>query len=177
MKEAAPFDGTAHTVAWAAPASSGAGPVAGYRVSLDGAVVSSPTSTSMVLTDPGPGQHTITVAAVSAAGQGPAATATTTVAALSKPRKVNEVQGKKGGKLTAGATWKAPADAGGFALTGYKVAVFKKNGKKVDTKVVAAAKLKVLFKLKPGKYFLKVKARNSDRWGPWSKPSDLVRPR
>ena len=177
VKEAAPFDGTAHTVAWAAPASSGAGPVAGYRVSLDGAVVSSPTSTSMVLTDPGPGQHTITVAAVSAAGQGPAATATTTVAALSKPRKVNEVQGKKGGKLTAGAKWKAPADAGGFALSKYKVAVFKKNGKKVDTKVVAADHLKFLFNLKPGKYFFKVKARNADRWGPWSKKTDLVRPR
>ena len=90
---------------------------------------------------------------------------------------MNEVQGKKGGKLTAGAKWKAPADAGGFAITKYKVAVFKKNGKKVDTKVVKADKLKFLFKLKPGKYFLKVKARNTDRWGPWSKKTDLVRPR
>ena len=177
VKEAAPFDGTAHTVAWAAPASSGAGPVAGYRVSLDGAVVSSPTSTSVVLKDPGPGQHTITVAAVSAAGQGPAATATATVADLSKPRKVNEVQGKKGGKLTAGAKWKAPADAGGFTITKYKIAAFKKNGKKVDTKVVKADQLKYLFKLESGKYFFKVKARNTDRWGPWSKASDLVRPR
>ena len=99
------------------------------------------------------------------------------MAALSKPRKVNEVQGKKGGKLTAGAKWKAPADAGGFAITKYKVAVFKKNGKKVDTKVVKADQLKFLFKLKPGKYFFKVKARNTDRWGPWSKKTDLVRPR
>ena len=55
--------------------------------------------------------------------------------------------------------------------------MFKKNGKKVDTKVVKADKLKFLFKLKPGKYFLKVKARNTDRWGPWSKKTDLVRPR
>ena len=55
--------------------------------------------------------------------------------------------------------------------------MFKKNGKKVDTKVVAAAKLKFLFKLKGGRYFLKVNARNADRWGPWSKATDLVRPR
>ena len=117
------------------------------------------------------------MAAVSAAGQGPAATATTTVADLSKPRKVNEVQGKKGGKLTAGAKWKAPADAGGFAISKYKVAVFKADGTKVDTEVVKADQLKFLFKLKPGKYFFKVKARNADRWGPWSKKTDLVRPR
>ena len=39
---------------------SGAGPVAAYRVSLDGAVVSSPAGTSVVVKDPGPGAHTIT---------------------------------------------------------------------------------------------------------------------
>jgi hypothetical protein len=177
VKEAAPFDGSAHTVTWAAPASSGAGPVAAYRVRLDGALVSSPAGTSVVLEDPGPGEHTITVAAVSAAGQGPTTTATATVAGLSKPRKVNEVQGKKGGKLTAGARWKAPADAGGLAISKYKLAVFKADGTKVDTEVVKAGKVRYLFTLKPGRYFLKVKARNADRWGPWSKKTDLVRPR
>ena len=55
--------------------------------------------------------------------------------------------------------------------------MFKKNGTKVDTKVVKGDHLKLLFKLKPGKYFFRVKARNTDRWGPWSKPTDLVRPR
>jgi hypothetical protein len=177
VTEAAPFDGTAHTVTWAAPASSGAGPVAAYRVSLDGAVVSSPAGTSVVLKNPGPGEHSITVAAVSAAGQGPAATATTKVAGLSKPRKVNEVQGKKGGKLTAGAKWKAPADAGGFAISKFKVAVFKADGTKVDTEVVKAGRLRYLFTLKQGRYFVKVKAGNADRWGAWSKKTDLVRPR
>ena len=77
----------------------------------------------------------------------------------------------------AGASWKPPAAAGGFKITGYKVAVFKKNGTKVDTKVLTASKLKYLFELKEGRYFFKVRARNSDRWGPWSKPTDLVRPR
>ena len=37
--------------------------------------------------------------------------------------------------------------------------------------------MKLLFKLKPGKYFLRVKAQNADRWGPWSKKTGLVRPR
>ena len=71
----------------------------------------------------------------------------------------------------------ATGSAGGLAITGYKIAVFKKSGKKVDTKVVTASKLKYLFKLKKGRYYFKVRARNSDRWGPWSKPTDLVRPR
>ena len=177
VTKAAPFDGSALAVTWAAPASSGAGPVAAYRVSLDGALVSSPAGTSVALKDPGPGPHTITVAAVNAAGQGPTVVATTTVAGLSQPRKVNEVRGKRGGKLTAGARWQAPTDAGGFAITRYKVALFTKDGRKVDSDVVTAATLKYLFKLPQGRYYFKVKARNVDRWGPWSKKTDLVRPR
>ncbi len=177
VTKAAPFDGSALAVTWAAPASSGAGPVAAYRVSLDGALVSSPAGTSVALKDPGPGPHTITVAAVNAAGQGPTVVATTTVAGLSQPRKVNEVRGKRGGKLTAGARWQAPTDAGGFAITRYKVALFTKDGRKVDSDVVTAGTLKYLFKLPQGRYYFKVKARNVDRWGPWSKKTDLVRPR
>ena len=87
------------------------------------------------------------------------------------------MQGKAGGKLTAGAKWKPPADAGGFTIKGYKIAVFKKNGTKVDTHRVKAGTRKYLFTLKPGRYYFKVRARNADRWGPWSKPTDLVRPR
>ena len=155
---------------WAAPASSGAGPVAAYRVRLDGAVVSSPAGTSVVLKDPGPGQHTITVAAVSAAGQGPAATATTTVAGA-----VQAAQGRRGpgqeGRQADGRreVEGARRTRAASPITKYKVAVFKTDGTKVDTEVVKADKLKFLFKLKPGKYFFKVKARNADRWGPWSK--------
>ena len=55
--------------------------------------------------------------------------------------------------------------------------VLTRGGKKIDTKIVKAATLKYLFKLKPGRYVFKVRARNADRWGPWSKPTDLVRPR
>jgi hypothetical protein len=177
VHEAAPFDGSALAVAWAPPASSGGSAVTAYRVSLDGKQVATPAGTSTVLKNPGPGKHQVSVAAVNTAGAGPAAVADVTVADLSKPRKVKDVRGAPGGRLTAGATWKPPADAGGLALTGYKIAVFKANGHKVDTDVVKPAKLKFLFQLKPGRYFFKVRARNADRWGPWSKPTDLVRPR
>ena len=100
VKEAAPFDGTAlGGRPGLAPASrQRRGSVAAYRVCLDGAVVSSPTgSTSVVVKDPGPGEHTIS------GGRGQRRgvrvrrrRATTTVDELSKPRKVNEVQGEEG---------------------------------------------------------------------------------
>ena len=118
------------------------------------------------------------MAAVNAAGQGPAAPATIDGGRRCPSRaRSTSVQGKKGGKLTAGAKWKAPADAGGFAITKYKVAVFKKNGKKVDTKVVKADQLKFLVQAQAGQVLLQGGARNTDRWGPWSKKTDLVRPR
>ena len=177
-KLAAPGDGSKVALSWAAPANDGGAAVSAYRVLRDGQqLLATDGGTSAVVSDPGPGKHTFTVVAVNIVGASAGANASMSIDKLSKPRKVKPVQGKKGGKLTAGAKWKAPADAGGFAITKYKVAVFKKNGKKVDTKVVSASKLKLLFKLKPGRYYLKVKARNADTWGPWSKKSDLVRPR
>ncbi len=176
---APPGDGSKVALSWAAPATDGGAAVSAYRVLLDGKLLfaNNVGSTSAVVSDPGPGKHSLSVVAVNSIGASAGADVNITIDKLSKPRNVKAVQGKKGGKLTAGAKWKAPADAGGFAITKYKVAVFKKNGKKVDTKVVKADRLKYLFKLKSGKYFFKVKARNTDRWGPWSKPTDLVRPR
>ena len=170
---APPGDGSKVALSWAAPATDGGAAVSAYRVLLDGKLLfANDGSTSAVVSDPGPGKHSLSIVAVNSIGASAGVAASITIDKLSKPRKVKTVQGKKGGKLTAGAKWKAPADAGGFAITKYKVAVFKKNGKKVDTKVVKADQLKFLFKLKSGKYFFKVKARNTDRWGPWSKPTD-----
>jgi hypothetical protein len=177
VKEAAPFDGSVLAVAWSPPATSGTAPVTSYRVALDGQVVATPAATSVTLKNPGPGAHKISVAAVSVVGQGPEAVAAVTVAALSKPRQVTDVRGAPGGKLTAGAHWKPPADAGGFSVTKYKIAVFTHNGRRVDTEVVGAGKRSYLFKLQPGRYVFKVRARNTDRWGPWSKATEIVRPR
>jgi hypothetical protein len=171
-------DGSKVALSWTAPTSDGGAAVSTYQVFRDGQLLfANDGSTAALVSDPGPGKHTFSVAAVNSIGAGAQVGADIAIDKLSKPRKVKPLQGKKGGKLTAGAKWKAPADAGGFAITKYKVAVFKKNGKKVDTKLVKADKLKFLFKLKSGRYFVKVKAGNTDRWGPWSKPSDLVRPR
>ena len=166
-KLAAPGDGSKVALSWAAPANDGGAAVSAYRVFRDGQLLfATDGSTSAVVSDPGPGDHTFSVAAVNIVGASAGANAAVTIDKLSKPRKVKPVKGKKGGKLTAGAKWKAPADAGGFAISKYKVAVFKKNGKKVDTKVVKAGQLKFLFKLKPGRYYFKVKARNADTLGP-----------
>jgi hypothetical protein len=177
-KLAAPFDGSGVTLSWSAPANDGGAAPTAYRVFRDGALLTTTNGpTALLVQSSGPGAHVFRVSAVNVIGEGLGASAAVTLDPLSKPRKVKALRGAAGGKKTAGARWKAPADSGGFAITGYKLAVFKANGKKVDTQVVKATRLKFLFKLKPGRYFFKVRARNSDRWGPWSKPTDLVRPR
>ena len=134
-------------------------------------------TSAVVVKDSGPGEHVFKVTAVNGIGQGAAASATIKLDKLSKPRKAKAVKGAAGGQAHRGREVEATGRAGGFAITKYKIAVYKANGKKVDIKVVKATRLKYLFKLKPGRYYFKVKARNVDRWGPWSKPTDLVRPR
>ena len=131
----------------------------------------------MLIKNPGRGKHTIKVKAASAAGQGPEAAASVSIDELSKPRKAAAVRGKAGGDRTAGVTWKPPAEAGGLAIKRYMVAVFKKGVGKVDTQKVAASKRKFMLALKSGKYQFRVRAKNADGWGPWSKPTDFVRPR
>jgi hypothetical protein len=172
-----PKDGSGVALSWTPPANDGGAAPTAYRVFRDGKLVTAVGGTSVVVKNSGPGEHVFKVSAVNAIGEGTPASVKIKLDKLSKPRKVTALKGASGGKLTAGAEWKAPADAGGYTITKYKVAVFKANGKKVDTKVVKASKRKYLFKLDPGRYFFKVKARNTDRWGPWSKPTDLVRPR
>jgi hypothetical protein len=72
--------------------------------------------------------------------------------------------------------WKAPADAGGFALKKYEVVILK-GGRKVDTERLKAKKRKLVLTLGGGEYTFRVRAKNTAKWGPWSKPSNLVRPR
>ena len=148
-----------------------------YRVYRDGNLLTEVGGTSAVVKDSGPGEHVFRVTAVNGLGEGAASRRHDHARQALQAAEGDGCQGRAGGKRTAGAKWKAPADAGGFAITGYKIAVFKKNGNKVDTKIVKPSKLKFLFKLKAGRYFFKVRARNTDRWGPWSKPTDVVRPR
>jgi hypothetical protein len=175
VKEAKPFDGSRLSVSWVAPASSGAGPVSAYRVFVDGKLKASPAATSVTVKDAGPGKHTVKVAAVNAAGTGVTAADTIKLAPLSKPRKVTGVDGAAGGKATAGVTWKPPADAGGLTIKGYKIAIFRTNGKQVSITKVKATKRAATFSLPPGRYRFRVRALNRDDAGPWSRPTDIVR--
>jgi hypothetical protein len=176
VKEAKPFDGSVLSISWTAPASSGAGAVAAYRVFVDGKLKASPAGTSTTVKNAGPGKHTIEVAAVNAAGTSTTSSDAIKLAALSKPRKVEVERGKAGPPSTVTLGWKAPADAGGFTLKKYEVAIFK-GSRKVDTEKLSAKKRKAVLTLAGGQYTFRVRAKNTDRWGPWSKPSDPVRPR
>ena len=171
VKEAKPFDGSVLKVSWTAPASSGAGAVAAYRVFVDGKLKASPAGTSATVKNAGPGKHTIKVAAVNAAGTSAASSDAIKLAALSKPRKVDAKRGKAGAPSTVTLEWKAPADAGGFTLKKYEVAIFK-GSRKVDTEKLSAKKRKVVLTLAGGQYTFRVRAKNTDRWGPWRKKTD-----
>jgi hypothetical protein len=176
VKEAKPFDGSVLRVSWTAPASSGAGAVAAYRVFVDGKLKASPAGTSATVKNAGPGKHKIKVAAVNAAGTSATSSDAIKLAPLSKPRKVDAVRGKAGAPSTVTLVWKSPADAGGLILKKYEVAVYR-GDRKVDTEKLSAKKRKVVLTLAGGQYTFRVRAQNTDTWGPWSKPSGPVRPR
>jgi hypothetical protein len=176
-KRPAPFDGSVLGLTWTAPDSSGAGPVSGYKTYVDGKLRTTTTSTSLVLKNVGAGKHTIAVSALNAAGQGPRASITVTIDPLSKPRRVDERAGASGGDRTAGVVWRPPAEAGGLRISGYQVAVFAASGRKVAQKLVSPGKRQLFFALGAGEYRFRVRARNADGYGPWSRPTDLVRPR
>ena len=66
-----------------------------------------------------------------------------TLPPLSKPRNVDGSPGATGGKLTAGATWKPPTDAGGLAIKGYQI-VGRQQASARSTRRWAPAKRKLL---------------------------------
>ena len=179
-KLAEPFDGSVVRLAWSPPANDGGAAVTSYRVYLDNKLVATTGGTTVDVKNAGKGTHTLAVSAVNLLGEGVRASSPITLALLSKPRKVKDLRGSKGGKLTAGVKWKAPAASGGLEISGYQVVVVKKNGVKVKLSKkgrVGASVHKLIVKLPKGKYRFKVRARNGDGAGPWSKWTDLVRPR
>ena len=145
-----------------------------YRVFLDGQQVATTTGLSAEVKNPGPGAHRVEVAAVNLIGASTRVGGTVTLEKLSKPRKVKPLQGAKGGKRTVGAKWKAPASAGGLQIKAYQVVVLNKAGKVVLKKKVSASKHRLMLKLPSGKYRFKVRAKNLNNYGPFSKPTDLV---
>jgi hypothetical protein len=164
-------------VAWSAPATSGAAAVTAYRVFLDDVLVATTSTVTVLVKNPGPGSHTVEVAAVSAAGEGGRADGTIALGQLSAPRTVKAVTGAAGGSLKAGVRWKPPGSAGGLEVRAYQVAVVEKGVGRVSRKKVAASRRSLLLTLDRGRYAFRVRARTSDGWGPWSKPTGFVRPR
>ncbi len=174
---AKPGDGSVVQLSWAAPVNDGGAAVSSYNVLLDGKQVATTTGLSAGVANAGPGQHTVEVVAVNAIGASTKVGATLTLKKLSKPRGAKALRGAKGGKKTAGLKWKAPKSAGGLQLKRYQVVVVNKKGKVVAKKKVGAAKHRVMVTLKPGKYRFKVRAKNLDKYGPFSAWTDYVRPR
>ena len=170
-------DGSALKVSWVPPASPGAGPVSSYRVTADGKTKATTSGTSAVVKNLGPGKHAIRVVAVNAAGPSPTVGQNLKLDKLSKPRKVKAAPGAAGGQRTAKVTWKGPADAGGFVIKRYQVAVLNGSGAVIARKVVAGSKHALVLSLGGGQFRFQVRARNKDGFGPWSKKTDLVRPR
>jgi hypothetical protein len=175
--KASPFDGSVIGLTWQPPANDGGAAVTAYRIYRDGILVATTAGPSAAVKDSGPGKHVFTVAAVNGIGESGRATAEITLAKMSKPRKVTALRGKKGGKTTAGVKWKPPASAGGLTITGYQIKVLTAGGRKVKVAKVSAGKHRYMLKLKPGRYVFRVRARNADGNGPWSKATDPVRPR
>ena len=119
-------DGTSVTVTWSPPTDQGGSAVNTYRVSRSGAISVdlSATSTGYTWTGLTPGAtYTFGVAAANAAGLGTAATVdvttTFTPGLPAQPSGLTVVAAADGRSATA--TWSAPGDDGGSAITGYRV--------------------------------------------------------
>ena len=175
-KLAAPFDGSAVSLSWSPPAE--------RRWRGDDVVPRLPgrhtrehdkrRPRTIVVKDSGPGEHVFQVAAVNAIGQGATSSATIKLAPAvqaAKGRRLSEA--RPGGKLTAGAKWKATGrlrrvrahQVQGRGLQGQRQEDRRPGRQGPPGSSTSSSS-------KQGRYFFKVKARNSDRWGPWSKPTD-----
>ena len=62
-------------------------------------------------------------------------------------------------------------------IKSYQVAAFNRSGRLVASVIVGATARKAFLKLRPGQYKLKVRAKNVDKWGPFSAATSPVSPR
>ena len=177
---APPGDGSVVKLTWVPPADDGGAAPKAYQVFRDGKLVKTTEvgGKTTAVKNNGPGLHTFKVVAVNVAGASPkSGPATIKLDKISKPRRVTGIQGAAGGKLTAGAKWRPPADAGGFVITNYQVKAYTTGGRLVASKIVKASQRQWLFPLRSGRYVFKVRAKNRERWGPWSAATAAVSPR
>lgn len=134
------------TVTWAEPTDNGGAAVTGYIVKVTGAGkenvanVSAGTLTSSFTGLTRGAAYTISVQAVNKVGSSDASTATATMK-LEAPSTVRGIQLTLTAPTTGTATWLAPMDDGGTAITQYSYTLYMndtqvKTGKTTDTKLV-----------------------------------------
>lgn len=115
------YSGTSATLSWVAPADDGGSPITSYRVSI-GSFTATVYAGSSSITVSGfvPGlSYPVSVAATNSTGTGGAATTTVRVpVAPTAPTQLG-ASADPNGAVTA--TWHAPSDDGGSAITGYQV--------------------------------------------------------
>ena len=164
-------------LAWAAPGSSGTGPVTGYRIyrSTDGTAWGSLATIGNLLafTDTtvadGATFH-YSVAAINAVGEGPRSVAAVAQRALPPTAPTNPVAAPASGKSGITVSWNAPTSNGGTPVTGYLL--YRGTAAGAGTFLVSVAPGTTTFldttATRKVKYFYRVSAENSVGEGPRS---------
>ncbi|HET7195171.1 MAG TPA: fibronectin type III domain-containing protein [Nocardioides sp.] len=179
--------GSSATVAWSAPASTGASSITSYVVTRDGsAPVTVPAqSLNYTYSDLQPGAtDKVAVQAVNSAGEGAPAAVVVRVPAAKPlhPRTRRASRGATGGKRTAIARWKEPLSNGGAKVDGYRVYGYRLNASGAVVQTVTSSVRSPKARswqptLRKGRWQFAFSARNSVGWSDLSRRSNTVRAR
>jgi hypothetical protein len=187
----ATFGNASATVRWTAPWADGGSAITGYLVRVldsTGAQVGAPqpadaTATSAVVTGLTNGaSYQFQVAATNAAGTGPNSALSTAVIPATVPGPPvigTAASGTVGGTVTATASWSAPTNNGGSAVTGYVVRALRISATgtvlaTTTSQVQPASARQLTMTLQTGNYRFTVQATNKAGSGPQSARSNLV---
>jgi hypothetical protein len=175
--------GSSATVAWSAPASTGASSITSYVVTRDDAApVTVPAqSLNYTYSDLQPGAtDKIAIQAVNSAGEGaPAAVVVKVPAAKPGRTRIRSAgSGATGGKVTAVARWQAPRSDGGARVTGYRVYGYRLDARGDFVQKVTSVRGATARSWQPtlsrGRWQFAVRARNGIGWGTISARSNTV---
>jgi uncharacterized repeat protein (TIGR03803 family) len=161
------------TVSFTAPASNGGSPITGYTVTSSPAgIVKTGVASPITVKGLNNGTpYTFTVQAVNAAGTGPASDPSNSVTPAGRPGAPTGVSATEGnGRATV--AFEAPDSDGGTQITSY-VVISNPGG---IIKKGTASPITVKGLTNGTTYTFTVKARNAERFGPSSAPSNSVTP-